>query len=54
MGEGAGGGAEFTEFHLESRYQDDKKEFYEKCTEVFAHQKFKEMEDVYQWLIRKL
>jgi HEPN domain-containing protein len=46
--------AEFTEFHLESRYPDDKKEFYEKCTEVFANRKFKEMEDLYQWLIRKL
>jgi HEPN domain-containing protein len=46
--------AEFTEFHLESRYPDDKKEFYEKCTEVFANRKFKEMEDVSQWLIRKL
>ena len=46
--------AEFTQFHLESRYPDDKKEFYEKCTEVFADRKFKEMEDVYQWLIRKL
>jgi HEPN domain-containing protein len=46
--------AEFTEFHLESRYPDDKKEFYEKCTEEFAHQKFREMEDVYQWWIRKL
>ncbi len=46
--------AEFTEFHLESRYPDDKKEFYEKCTKEFAHQKFREMEDVYQWLIRKL
>jgi len=45
--------AEFMEFHLESRYPDDTKEFYEKCTEEFAHQKFKEMEDVYQWLIRK-
>lgn len=46
--------AEFTEFHLESRYPDDKREFYEKCTEVFAHRKFKEMEDVYRWLIQKL
>jgi HEPN domain-containing protein len=46
--------AEFTQFHLESRYPDDKKEFYEKCTEVFAQRKFREMEDVYQWLIRKL
>jgi HEPN domain-containing protein len=46
--------AEYTEFHLESRYPDEKKEFYEKCTEEFTHQKFKEMEDLYQWLIRKL
>jgi HEPN domain-containing protein len=46
--------AEFTEFHLESRYPDDKREFYEKCTEVFTHRQFKEMEDLNQWLIRKL
>ncbi len=37
--------AEYTEFHLESRYPDEKKEFYEKCTEEFARQKFEEMED---------
>ena len=46
--------AEYTEFHLESRYPDEKKEFYEKCTEEFARQKFEEMEEIYQWLIRKL
>ena len=46
--------AEYTEFHLESRYPDEKKEFYERCTESFAHQKFAEIEGVYQWLIRRL
>jgi HEPN domain-containing protein len=46
--------AEYTEFHLESRYPDEKKEFYEKCIDEFARQKFEEMEDLYQWLIRKL
>lgn len=45
--------AEYTEFHLESRYPDEKKDFYKKCTEEFAHQKFGEMEEIYQWLIRK-
>jgi HEPN domain-containing protein len=46
--------AEYTEFHLESRYPDEKKDFYKKCTEEFARNKFKEMEDVYQWLIQRL
>lgn len=46
--------AEFTEFHLESRYPDEKKDFYQKCTEAFARQKFGEIERVYQWLMNKL
>jgi HEPN domain-containing protein len=46
--------AEYMEFHYESRYPDEKKDFYQKCTEEFAQQKFTEMEEVYQWLIRKL
>lgn len=46
--------AEYNEFHLESRYPDDKKDFYKKCTDEFANQKFKEMEDIYKWLIQKL
>ena len=46
--------AEYTEFHLESRYPDEKKDFYQKCTEEFACKKFAEIEEVYQWLIRKL
>jgi len=46
--------AEYTEFHLESRYPDEKKEFYETCTEHFAQEKFQEMEDLQKWLIQKL
>lgn len=46
--------AEYTEFHLESRYPDEKKEFYEKCTEEFAWTKFEEMTELYKWLFRKL
>ena len=46
--------AEYTEFHLESRYPDEKKDFYKRCTEEFTRQKFFEMEAIYQWLIQKL
>ncbi len=46
--------AEYTEFHLESRYPDEKKDFYRRCTEEFARQKFGEIEEIYQWLIQKL
>lgn len=46
--------AEYTEFHLESRYPDEKKDFYKKCTEEFTREKFREMEDVFQWLNQRL
>ncbi|MBI5555747.1 MAG: HEPN domain-containing protein [Elusimicrobia bacterium] len=46
--------AEYMEFHLEARYPDEKKDFYKKCTEEFAHKKFAEMEEVYKWLTQKL
>ena len=46
--------AEYTEFHLESRYPDEKKDFYKKCSEEFARKKFTEIEEVYQWLIQRL
>lgn len=39
--------AEYSEFHLESRYPDEKKDFYKKCTEGFTRQKFSEMEKTY-------
>jgi hypothetical protein len=46
--------AEYMEFHLESRYPDEKKNFYKKCTEEFARMKFSEMEESYRWLMQKL
>jgi HEPN domain-containing protein len=44
--------AEFNEFHIESRYPDDRKDFYTRCTEVFAREKFNELHEVYQWLMQ--
>ncbi len=46
--------AEFMEFHIEARYPDEKRDFYQKCTEEFTRQKFKEIEEVYQWLMKRL
>jgi HEPN domain-containing protein len=46
--------AEYTEFHLESRYPDEKMDFYKKCTEEFSCKKFEEIENAYTWLIKKL
>lgn len=46
--------AEYTEFHMESRYPDDKKDFYQKCTDEFTRGKLGEMEGIYKWLIQKL
>jgi len=46
--------AEYTEFHIESRCPDEKRDFYRRCTQEFARQKFAEIEEVYQWLIQKL
>ena len=46
--------AEYTEFHLEARYPDEKKEFYEECTEEFAAKTFEDMENLYRWLTKRL
>ena len=46
--------AEFMEFHTEARYPDEKKSFYNKCTEQFAQQKFAEAEEFYSWLMKVL
>lgn len=46
--------AEYMEFHIESRYPDEKREFYKKCTKQFAIQKYDEIEEVYHWLTMKL
>ncbi len=46
--------AEITEFHIESRYPDDRREFYALCTEAFARAKNREIRDIYSWLTQKL
>ena len=46
--------AEYTEFHIEARYPDEKKDFYKKCTEEFTLGKFSGIESVYKWLTQKL
>lgn len=46
--------AEYMEFHIESRYPDENRKFYNRCTEKFARQKFSEMEDTFSWLHQKL
>jgi len=46
--------AEYTEFNIEARYPGERKDFYQKCTEKFARQKFEEIQEVYKWLRRKL
>lgn len=46
--------AEFTEFNIEARYPEERKKFYEKCTEEFAERKFEEIKEVYEWLRQKL
>lgn len=46
--------AEFMEFHIEARYPDEKRDFYNKTTEEFTRQKFHDIEEVYQWLILRL
>ena len=45
--------AEYTRFSIEARYPDEKKTFYDQCTEGFAYQKFSEMEKLYKWMIQK-
>lgn len=45
--------AEFMEFHTEARYPDVKMDFYQKCSKEFAQLKFKEINEVYKWLLKK-
>jgi HEPN domain-containing protein len=45
--------AEFMEFHTEARYPDAKMDFYRRCTKEFATVKFREIKEVYRWLLKK-
>ncbi|MDI6892805.1 MAG: HEPN domain-containing protein [Actinomycetota bacterium] len=46
--------AEFTEFNIETRYPDERRDFYQKCTEAFTREKFRGIEEVYKWLRQRL
>jgi HEPN domain-containing protein len=45
--------ARFMEFYLESRYPDQQKQFYQKCTREFTEQNFNEVKRVFSWLKKK-
>jgi HEPN domain-containing protein len=42
--------AGFMEFHLEARYPEERKEFYQKCTEEFSRNSLNEIKKVFTWL----
>jgi len=46
--------ASFMEFYFETRYPEEQKEFYKKCTKVFTKQNLNEMKEAFQWLKKKL
>ncbi len=46
--------AEYIEFHIESRYPDENREFYNKCSKEFTILKYNEIEEVCNWLTKKL
>ncbi len=45
---------EVNTFNISTRYPDDQFKFYELCTEKFTLEKFKNMEEKYLWLKKKL
>jgi HEPN domain-containing protein len=45
--------ARFMEFYLESRYPDQQKQFYQKCTREFTEQNLNEIKRVFSWLNKK-
>jgi len=46
--------ARFMEFYLESRYPEERKSFYKKCTKKFTEKSLKEIKVIFQWLKKKL
>ncbi|MBI5184374.1 MAG: HEPN domain-containing protein [Nitrospinae bacterium] len=46
--------AEFMEFHFESRYPEEQKNFYLKCTKEFTAGKIQKVKEVFTWLKKKL
>ena len=45
---------EITDFNLEVRYPDYKKEFYKKCTRPFCEEKLAQIKDFLQWIKKNL
>jgi HEPN domain-containing protein len=45
---------EVNTFNIEARYPDEKLEFYERCTALFAEQKMNEIKGIIKWLKEKL
>jgi len=46
--------ARFMEFYLESRYPEERKDFYKKCTQEFTESSLKEIREIFKWLKKKL
>jgi len=46
--------ARFMEFYFETRYPDEQKMFYAKCTRDFTEQNLNEVKKVFEWLKKKL
>ncbi len=45
---------EFMEFYFETRYPEEQKVFYVKCTRDYAIKKLAEVKDVFEWLKKQL
>lgn len=45
---------EITDFNLEVRYPDYKKEFYKKCTRTFCEEKLARIKDFLQWIKKNI
>jgi len=45
--------ARFMEFYFESRYPEDTKDFYRRCTRKFTENSLKEIKEIFTWLKEK-
>jgi HEPN domain-containing protein len=46
--------SEFMEFHLQARYPDASRAFYEKCTKGYTEARLKEIKQAFKWIKSKL
>ena len=42
------------EFNIETRYPEEKLEFYKVCTKDFAQENFAKIKELYQWLVSRI